>query len=379
MFDMSMFAINGSIAAYLARQFGVETFSQYIIITSFISVFTLLTRGIQTSIADVHSIDSMISTQHSDRGFGIEIQALIFGFKISALWVLFTPLLVWYGTVSIIPTLSATIIPPIASVFAVVVGRLQGLGQFIHWRAALLFATALQVPLVFVADALNSPLSLFILILVIPIAVVAAFEIRFFRPPGMRFREKQLKVSLTPGLISVLAMSATQLPIIYIRHEIPNNQSTPIIVFVYILGLFIGISSTLGFFLLPKFVKEVRLSSKSISRHFMNSIPLILFFLVYFPTGNKVIGLIIGSNFKLRFTLPFVFASFFSSLSWSVYSSLIHERLNKFRLNFVFGISCLVAFEFLIINYFSLQIEVFFIVHSLVALISVFLALFVTK
>lgn len=379
MIDMSMFAINGSIAAYLARQFGVETFSQYIIITSFVSVFTLFTRGIQTSIAEIHSNHLMTSAHHSGSEFITEVQALIFGLRISALWLLFTPLLVSYGKVSIIPTLSASVIPPIASVFAVVVGRLQGIGKFFHWRAALLLSTVLQVPLVFVADAFNSPLSLFILILVIPISIVTVFEYRFFRPPETQFIEHQLNVPLTPGLISVLAMSATQLPIIYIRHEIPNDRSAPIIVFIYILGLFIGISSTLGSFLLPKFVKEGGLISKSINRHMMNSMPLVLFFLVYFPTGNRLIGSVIGSNFELHFTLPFVFAGFFSSFFWCVYSSLIHERLNKFRLNFVFGIVCLVVAEFLIINSFSLRIEIFFIIHGVVALISVIFALFVTK
>jgi|694.fasta_scaffold44812_5 hypothetical protein len=379
MLDMSMFAINGLIAAYLARQFGVETFGQYIIITSFVSVLTMFTRGIQTSIAEMHSNKSMILEIRSGRIFRSEIQALVFGLKISAIWILFAPLLVSYGNVSMIPTLSASIIPPVASMFAVVVGRLQGSGQFLHWRAALLLSTVIQIPLVFIADIFNSPLTLFIIILAIPISLISVFELRFFRPIGTRFIEHELKFSLTPGFVSVLAMSATQIPLVYARHEIPTDQSAPLIVFIYILGLFIGISSTLGFFLLPRYGIKGSPSSYSLKHHWINSVPLILFFLVYFPIGNRVVGAVIGSSFELRATLPFIFSAFLSSLFWSIYSSLIHERLNKFRMKFALGILFIIVIEFFVINFFGLQIEIFFVVHALVALLSIIFALFVTK
>jgi hypothetical protein len=66
-------------------------------------------------------------------------------------------------------------------------------------------------------------------------------------------------------------------------------------------------------------------------------------------------------------------------LFWSIYSSLIHERLNKFRMKFALGILFIIVIEFFVINFFGLQIEIFFVVHALVALLSIIFALFVTK
>ena len=374
-----MFVINGSIATYLARQFGPETFSQYIIITSFVSVFTLLTRGIQTSVAESYSSELVITVKNKDPRFGSEIQALIFGLLISALWLLFTPFLVAYGSISLFPALTAAFIPPVTSVVAVAVGRLQGCGRFFHWRAALLISTFLQIPLVLTADLFDLPISVFVIILVVPISIIAIFEIRFSRPANARFIENRLKPSLIPGLISALAMSATQLPLIYIRHEIPNSQSAPLIVFVYLSGLFIGIGSTLGSFLMTKYRPHGRISLRSLDHHLVNSIPLVLFLLAYFPLGNYFIGAIIGHNFEVKLTLPFIVFGSISSLLWCVYSSLVYERIHKFKSIFVLEMFMIVVFEFVAINYSSFNIETFFIFHGLIALVSIIFALFSTK
>ncbi len=378
-FDILTFVINGSIATYLARQFGPETFSQYIIITSFISVFTLFTRGIQTSVAQIYSNELVIQVKKNNTRFSSEKQALMFGLMISALWLLFIPFLVTYGKVALWPALSATVIPPATSVFAVAIGRLQGRGRFFHWRVALLISTSLQIPLVVIADLFDSPLSVFVIILVVPTSIIAIFEIRFSRPTDARSIEHRLKPSIIPGLISVLTMSATQLPLIYIRHEVPHSQSASLIIFVYISGLFIGISSTLGFFMMTKYKPQGNLSFNVINHHLINSIPLVLFLFFYFPLGNNLVGLIIGSSFELKLSILIVVYGSISSILWCIFSSLIYERLNVFDSKFVIGLAALVTLEFIVINQFGFNVEIFFLCHACFALVSITFALFSTK
>ena len=379
LFDLTMFVVNGLIAVYLARQFGPETFSQYIIITSFVSVFTLLTRGIQTSVAEIHSKHSGVKSQAKVSRLSTEVQALFFGLSVSVLWLTFVPFLAVYSNVSILPALSAAVIPPATSVVSVIIGRLQGRHLFFRWRLVLLISTLLQLPLVVVADLFNSPLSVFIIVLVFPVSIVAFIESRLSQRSHAQIIEGKLKPSLIPGLVSVLSMAATQLPLIYLRHEIPNSQSAPLIVYVYVSGLFIGISSTLGSFLMTKYKSEGELNYKSLNHHFINSIPLLLFLFFYFPLGNNLTAVIIGGDFKIDISLEFVVFASLSSILWCVYSSLIYERLNVFKFNFVIGISTMVILEFIIINSFSININLFFILHGLFALASFVFAFFSTK
>ena len=378
--DLSMFAINGLIAVYLARRFGPEVFSQYLLITSFISVFSLFTRGIQTSIAQSYPQQQfnlghfrLISNLYSEK------RSLIFGFRLSLLWLIFVPFLNIYGHVSLLPALSATVILPTSSLLAVVIGRLQGSGQFFRWRLSLLLTTSLQVPIILVAAYLKSPLSVFILILAVPSFILSIYQICLHRPIHANSLEENIKIGLAPGGISVLSMAAIQLPLIYVRHKFTGNQSTPLLIFIYSSGLFIGISSTLGSFLLPDYDSAQKFDYRKLKTHLLNMLPMLVFLALYFPLGSFVIRAALGPDFTLTNNFNFSLISSISFLIWGVYSSLIHERLNEFKSRFLISILCLVFSEFLLINIFDVSINEFFCTHAVFGLLSLFAALLVTK
>ena len=110
-----MIAANGLIAIYLARRFGAQTFSQYVLITAAVSSLTLLTHGIQSSIAHSYASDTLQrSSEIAPSRYIGELRSIKVGVTLAMIWLLFTPILSYLGHLSLAPTVSAVAIIPIA-------------------------------------------------------------------------------------------------------------------------------------------------------------------------------------------------------------------------------------------------------------------------
>jgi hypothetical protein len=370
-----MIATNGLIAIYLARRFGAQTFSQYVLITAAVSSLTLLTRGIQSSIAHSYAFDTLQRSSEivPSRYIG-EFRSIKVGVTLAIIWLLFTPILSYLGHLPLAPTVSAVAIIPIASLGALVSGRMQGTRKFFEWRISLLITTLIQGPLVFAAATLHAPLSVFILILAIPTAVYALIRIRNFRPSNADIVEEGFSLSLAPGVTSALSMLGSQLPLLLVRHNFLDDQIGPLMMFIYGMGILSGISATLGSYLLPKFVQSRKLKTADIliRTHILHATPLIAFFTAYIIFGSNLTRIAVGSQYVLATPVMTLTSALLCFFIWAVQSSLLQERMSVVTWMTSVVVALSVCAEAIALIVIQPSLIPYFLIHAMFGLVTLF-------
>lgn len=377
-----MIAANGLIAIYLARRFGAQTFSQYVLITAAVSSLTLLTRGIQSSIAHSYASDTLQrSSEIAPSRYIGELRSIKVGVSLAMTWLLFTPILSYLGRLSLAPTVSAVAIIPIASLGALVSGRMQGTRKFFEWRISLLITTLIQGPLVFAAATLHAPLSVFILILAIPTAVYALIRIRNFRPIHADIVEEGFSLSLAPGVTSALSMLGSQLPLLLVRHNFLDDQIGPLMMFIYGMGILSGISATLGSYLLPKFVqgRELKTADILIRTHIMHATPLVAFFTAYIFFGSNLTRIAVGSQYVLAAPVMTLTSALLCFFIWAVQSSLLQERMSVVTWMTSVVVALSVCAEAIALIVIQPSLIPYFLIHAMFGLVTLFALNVTTK
>ena len=380
--ELLMIAANGLIAIYLARRFGAQTFSQYVLITAAVSSLTLLTRGIQSSIAHSYASDTLQrSSEIAPSRYIGELRSIKVGVTLAMIWLLFTPILSYLGHRSLAPTVSAVAIIPIASLGALVSGRMQGTRKFFEWRISLLITTLIQGPLVFAAATLHAPLSVFILILAIPTAVYASIRIRNFRPIHADIVEEGFSLSLAPGVTSALSMLGSQLPLLLVRHNFLDDQIGPLMMFIYGMGILSGISATLGSYLLPKFVqgRELKTADILIRTHIMHATPLVAFFTAYIFFGSNLTRIAVGSQYVLAAPVMTLTSALFCFFIWAVQSSLLQERMSVVTWMTSVVVALSVCAEAIALIVIQPSLIPYFLIHAMFGLVTLFALNVTTK
>ena len=380
--ELLMIAANGLIAIYLARRFGAQTFSQYVLITAAVSSLTLLTRGIQSSIAHSYASDTLQrSSEIAPSRYIGELRSIKVGVTLAMIWLLFTPILSYLGHLSLAPTVSAVVIIPVASLGALVSGRMQGTRKFFEWRMSLLITTLIQGPLVLAAATLHAPLSVFILILAIPTAVYASIRIRNFRPIHADIVEEGFSLSLAPGVTSALSMLGSQLPLLLVRHNFLDDQIGPLMMFIYGMGILSGISATLGSYLLPKFVqgRELKTADILIRTHIMHATPLVAFFTAYIFFGSNLTRIAVGSQYVLAAPVMTLTSALLCFFIWAVQSSLLQERMSVVTWMTSVVVALSVCAEAIALIVIQPSLIPYFLIHAMFGLVTLFALNVTTK
>ena len=375
-------ATNGLIAVYLARRFGAQTFSQYVLITTAVTCLTMLTLGIKSSVAHSYASQSLpISLLISPSRYPSELRSLRFGLILATIWLLFAPLLSYVGHVSLLPIISAAALIPIASIGSLISGRMQGTRKFIEWRILLLSSTLTQGPLVFVAANLNAPISVFILILAIPGSIYSLINIRNFRPVNADFFEVNFSLSLAPGIASMFSMLGSQLPLLLVRHNFPDNKLGPLIMFIYVMGVLSGLSATLGSYLLPGFVLDRKKKTANIfmRTHVIHATPLIVFFTAYIFFGSNLTRIAVGSQYVMAAPVKTLTSALLCFFIWAVQSSLLQERMSVVTWMTSVVVALCVCAEAIALIAIQPSLIPYFLIHAMFGLVTLFALNVTTK
>ena len=310
-----------------------------------------------------------------------ELRSIKVGVTLAMIWLLFTPILSYLGHLSLAPTVSAVVIIPVASLGALVSGRMQGTRKFFEWRMSLLITTLIQGPLVLAAATLHAPLSVFILILAIPTAVYASIRIRNFRPIHADIVEEGFSLSLAPGVTSALSMLGSQLPLLLVRHNFLDDQIGPLMMFIYGMGILSGISATLGSYLLPKFVqgRELKTADILIRTHIMHATPLVAFFTAYIFFGSNLTRIAVGSQYVLAAPVMTLTSALLCFFIWAVQSSLLQERMSVVTWMTSVVVALSVCAEAIALIVIQPSLIPYFLIHAMFGLVTLFALNVTTK
>ncbi len=370
--EIAITTINGLIAIFLARRFSAQTFSQYVLIISAVSSLTMLTLGIRSSIA--HAYASQTLEQFASKipsRYASEFRSIRIGLFLGIIWLLFAPLISYVGNVSIIPVIFSTALIPFASLGSLITGRMQGERKFFAWRMSILISTFIQLPLVYIAATLRAPLSLFIILLIIPSALFSWVRAKHFRPVNADIIEQNFPLSLAPGVTACFSMLGSQLPLLLVRSNFDELQIGPIVMFIYGMGILSAASGVLGSYLLPKFVqsKNSIKSSFLLRTHAMHATPLLCFFGVYVFFGSEITRIAVGTQYVLNASTMTLSSALLCFFIWSIQSSLLQERMSVVGWSTTVIIGSCVSVEAALLFLIEPSIFVYFLLHALFGLV----------
>lgn len=365
--DIVMFATNGFASLIVARGLGPDRYATYVAITSLVGVASLASLSVQASAAAIHSVTPapLLQTESYNFWFGSgERKAIQTGFTLSALWIISLPLATHYLDTSFTFLLLAVPTLIVGSLGSLYSGRLQGREEFITWRSFLTIATTSQLIIVAVILQLNS---IHLLIAVLPLPTVFFICITHLKLRGIKCRsiEAGMTIRLGPSIAVIAVALGSNLPLVLIRRSPTDYDLGSLALLFYSFSVVVGIGTTLGSILLPKFVQRKSKGNSVISwkNHFANAGLIFPIFIVYLFFGPDLMGLYFQKT--PAETLSPVTSSLivFSCFIWGTNVSAMQESMSEIRMRPAF---CLLAWTFLeivILLTCSPNLDSYFLVH----------------
>jgi hypothetical protein len=368
-----MSVTNAGLAFILARHFGGLVFNEYIAITSVAIAISQATKGLQSTTAT-----EFIFASERRRGLFHtgDFSALLVGSGLLVIWLLASPLIILVLDISLATTITAGFLLPAATMGYRAAGKYQGTLQFTKWQIATCLTSMLQIPLMVITLLLKAPLSAFIASLALPSMALflwATLDTRNLKSEPLAQRNLR---TATSSVMAVSCAFGLQIPLLFLQRNYISSETATLTAISLLLVMLVGISTTLGSFLLPRFVAMPKDStSNGFKTHLYTSIPSVLFVLTIPFIAHWVIPFLFGPSYDTKVPTITLFGICMSYSVWAVVGSAVQERLGSVTTSRALIFAGITIVQLVVVSTISMPIRLYYIIHLLFGIINLALAL----
>lgn len=336
--EIAMALLNLFVAFIVLTIFGNGGFSNYLSITSLVSILAIPSIGIQNAMAVTSSraLNSNTLTQSSTRSITIKRYAI----GVATIWITSAPIISIVLEIPLRELLSATlfVLAPIS--IAAGSGFLQGVSSIVEWRLLLLFSTFLQIPLIILVWLTTAELAFLVLLMAIPGQIFLLLVTRRHR--HLRSYIKTIRIKFS-GFLGPVQFAISSSLLILANKILFVVNDAKLISTVYIFGFLTNTASVVGSITFSRLLRlrSERLALLAIGA--LGALPslgcgALIAFIQSLGLQVPILNKVVGSTSSI-----FLTALVSTSICWSISSSLYYAKFNTFASRFAaFGSGLLV-------------------------------------